>query len=326
MPQTVSASITKFRTDSVDLTAETTMVARSSRDFLFEQIKTLAKSSILSGSTLSFGSFSRRTKMQPLDDIDCLAMLRCGNAALIKSGYTYDLKITNLGAALAPYADANGFVNSTLILNAVKKALESVPQYSKSNIGRNGSAVVLDLKSYTWSFDVVPACAVSGPNDSIAYYIIPNGTGKWKATDPRIDAARATEANARHTTLFLPSVRLLKYWNRRTHKPKLPSYYFETLLTNRALQISPYKTIQNALHDLLWGLRETVKNVCPDPKGREPNLDAAVDPDTKQKVYNAATLAWHAAKQAIDAEIVGDHTTANAQWASLFGPSFTSFG
>lgn len=326
MPFTVWGAFQKFRDDTVDLPAELTASARASRDFLYEQIKGLSGSSILSGTTVSFGSFARRTKMRPLDDIDCLAIIDCGKTTeSYYSGYVYNIMVTDRYAALAPYADTSGYVNSTMVLNAVKKALESVSQYSKSEIGRNGSAVVLNLKSYQWAFDVVPACGVSG-NGQTKYYLIPDGSGKWKRTDPRIDAKRAIDANAKHAGNFLTATRLLKYWNRRTHKPRLSSYYFETLLTNEALESAKYGDLQAALEDLLWGVRQRVLNSCQDPKGLGPNLDADVDYDTKRKVQDAAAGAWHLAREAISLEASDKHKEAIGRWRSIFGPAFPDYG
>lgn len=326
MPSTVSACFVKFRENSVDLPTDQTATARASRDFLFDQIKSLSASTILTGSTINFGSFARRTKMRPLDDIDCFAMLSCANTTESHSiGYTYNLVAKN-NATLYAYADSYGYVNSTKVLNAVKTALQSVSQYKQSDIGRDGSAVGLNLKSYDWSFDVVPACPVSNANGDTTHYLIPDGSGKWKRTDPRVDANRTSQASGVHNGRFLPSVRLMKYWNRRVHKPRLPSYYFETLLTNRAISHSAYASLQNAIEDLLYGVRETVLGTCNDPKGYEPNLDRNVDYETKKKVYSALNEAWLASRRAIEAEIAGNHKDAISNWQSIFGPDFPAYG
>jgi hypothetical protein len=36
------------------------------------------------------------------------------------------------------------------------------------------------LKSYTWSFDVVPSCLVASGSSS--WFLIPDGNGRWKRT------------------------------------------------------------------------------------------------------------------------------------------------
>ena len=327
MPSTVAACFQKFRENYLDLPTDLTETARASRDFLFAQIKALSSTTLLAGSTDSFGSFARRTKMRPLDDIDCLARLSCANTSesYESGGYTYNL-VAKSNAALYTYADASGNVNSTKVLNAVKTALQSVAQYKQSGVGRDGSAVVLDLKTYSWSFDVVPTCAVANTAGDTLHFLIPDGNAKWKRTDPRIDANRTATASAAHNGHFLRAVRLLKYWNRRVHKPRLPSYYFETLATNRALAHPKYASLQNAIEDMLYGIRETVLGACKDPKGHEPNLDRSVDNDTKQKVYAAVDEAWLVSRRAIEAEVAGDQRRAVAHWQSIFGPDFPAYG
>ena len=325
LPSTVSACFTKFRGDYVDLPTATSQTARSSRDFLYGQIKTLSSAyKILQGDSVSFGSFARRTKMRPLDDIDCLARLTSSNTTeYYSSAYTYNLHATK-ESPLWVYSDSNDYVNSTKVLNALTKALESVSQYSGSDVGRDGSAVVLGLKSYTWSFDVVPACLVASRSSS--WYLIPDGSGRWKRTDPRIDAARSEGASTRHNTYFLPAVRILKYWNRRGGKPRLPSYYFETLMTTRALAASPYASLQNAVADLMLGVKSTVRGTCADPKGYEPNLDMGTSWETQGKVYDAASAAYDNLSAAITQEIAGNHKSAISYYRAVFGTDFPAYG
>lgn len=262
--------------------------------------------------------------MWPLDDIDCFARLTsAGTTEYYSSGYTYNLHAIK-DSPLWAYSDSNGYVNSTKVLNALKKALESISQYSGSDVGRDGSAVVLALKSYTWSFDVVPACLVASGLSS--WYAIPDGSGRWKRTDPRIDAARSDAASKRHNTYFLPAARILKYWNRRGGKPRLASYYFETLLTTRALSASPYASLQNAVADLMLGVKNTVRSPCGDPKGYEPNLDSGKSYDTQCKVYNAASTAYDNLSAAITQEIAGNHKNAISYYRAVFGTEFPAYG
>jgi hypothetical protein len=114
MPSTVGSAFNSFRTNTVDLTANDTQKARSSRDYLFEQIKSLAQNNAdfprLGGGYLSFGSFARKTKIRPLDDVDVLVLLNGrGTTAYHYQGNIYDLKMTDSSAFLASFADNSGF-------------------------------------------------------------------------------------------------------------------------------------------------------------------------------------------------------------------------
>lgn len=235
MSYTVWGAFEQFRKNTVDLAPDVSSKARTSRDYLFGQIKTLANNADfpkLKGGYLPFGSFARKTKIQPLDDIDILILIDGANTEEQPSYsefYTYYLKAQNALAPLYLFTDEYDYVNSTRILNKIRYYLSSVANYQKAEIKKTMQAVTLNLKSYDWVFDIVPAVPAYNYSGSIAYYLIPDGKGKWIKTDPRVDSNNVTIVNSRNNGKFLPLLRLLKYWNRRTHKPRLQSYYFETL-------------------------------------------------------------------------------------------------
>ena len=63
-------------------------------------------------------------------------------------------------------------------------------------------------------------------------YLIPDGNGYWKKTDPRIDKERTTRINQNHDGNILQIIRILKYWNRRATMPTMSSYLLETMILN----------------------------------------------------------------------------------------------
>src|SRR5690554_1351734 len=79
MPYTVGGAFTAFRSTTVDLDPDQTRTARTSRDYLIKQMRTLAGSDSafprLCGDPIHYGSFARRTKIRPLDDIDFMVVL-----------------------------------------------------------------------------------------------------------------------------------------------------------------------------------------------------------------------------------------------------------
>lgn len=174
MVYTVWGAVDRFRTDEVDLDPNETKIARASRDYLVEQIKTIAKNNgtfpRLGGPYRSYGPFARRTKIRPLNDIDLLLLLSGTGAAeaTTSAPYIYQVKITDSSAPLAAFAEATSYfdttryVNSTKLLNAIKSHLVTVPTYGKATIKRTGEAVTLNLSSRTWAFDIVPAVGVAG--------------------------------------------------------------------------------------------------------------------------------------------------------------------
>jgi hypothetical protein len=73
------------------------------------------------------------------------------------------------------------------MINYIIKNQSSLRDYNKAEMHRNQEAVTLQLKSYEWNYDIIP-CFYA--NDD--FYLIPDGNGNWKKTDPRIDAQRMT--------------------------------------------------------------------------------------------------------------------------------------
>lgn len=144
---TVKAAFKKFQSYIVDLEQTTTEIGRASQEYLFEQVKKLSKNHSnfprLKGNYIPFGSFARKTKIHPLDDIDLLLLLN-GRGISVElsyrqkaSGYGVNMtavcrvKITDIRSPLLSFADNKGYVNSIKILNRIKYHLASVPNYQK---------------------------------------------------------------------------------------------------------------------------------------------------------------------------------------------------
>ena len=333
---TVWGAFDKFRTDSVDLDPEVSKTGRLSRDYLIGQIKIIDKNNIafpqLGGDYRPYGSFARRTKIQPLDDIDLLLVLNgYGTMEIFRSApNSYRLKITDGASPLASFSEMSNtffdtarYVNSTKVLNAIKAGIAAVPNYRKADIKRTGVAVTLQLTSRPWAFDIVPALAIG---DSVKYFLIPDGKGCWMRTDPRVDNTNVTIATARHSGKLLPTLRLLKYWNGRTTKPRLGSYHFETLALKvfaSGPAIANYPAAVKYFFDngpaYLW-------QSCPDPKGLGAALDASVDHTTKSKVSEAMKEAATWAGYALFYENRSETKNAIDWWGRVFGSAFPAYG
>jgi hypothetical protein len=331
MPYTVWGAFDKFRKDNVDLDPSDTVKARSSRDYLVGQLKDLNSHDSdcpkITGH-VPFGSFARKTKIRPLDDIDLLALI-AGSGVAVESTwdqYVFKLKIIDRYAFLARFDDGSGYVSSTRLLNQIKKSLSKVKNYSKAEIKRTGEAIVLNLTSYTWVFDIVPSVPVVNYYNSTDYYLIPNGSGNWKRTDPRKDTEFVTRVNKQHNFNLLPTMRLLKYWNARPHKPRLSSYYFETV----ALKVFDNSTVIDSFPKAIRYFFNIgtvyIDGSCPDPKGLGQALDKDVDAETKRKVKAAMNEAYSAAGDALTYEAQDKQEVAINAWKKVFGPAFPSYG
>ena len=328
---TTAQAFEDFRRYKVDLNPNKVKKARQSRVYLQEQL-TAAKNDDpdfprITDSFMPFGSFARRTKVRPLDDIDMLVMLNGQDSQFVQACwdiYTFLISTTSDFSPLRPYVDEYGWVNSTRILNHFKSGLKKIPNYQKSEIKRTGAAVVLNLKSYEWAFDIVPALPAGDGSGSILHYLIPDGRGNWMRTDPRIDQELITNANQNQNGYLLPLIRLIKYWNVRSRAAhRLASYHLETLLINAFR--SGYPAIESKIR---WSvpcafqqLASHVINSCPDPKDLGPNLDAGMTWETREKVRDAANERAQYATNALQYEQQGDHEKAIECWKDVF-PNF----
>lgn len=333
MVYTVWGAFDWFRKNVVDLEAEQVKKARSSRNYLFDQIKLLADKDIyfprLYGNFLPFGSLARSSKIRPLNDIDILILLNgrdTRDTSSTSDSYTSWLKILSDDAPLARFRDDYGYVNSTKVLNKFRDSLANTPNYKKAELHKRMQAVTLELSSHPWVFDIVPSVPISNSTNGISHYLIPNGHGDWIRTDPRIDSANITRVNQKHAGEFLPTLRLLKYWNARTHKPVLGSYYYETL----ALRVFDYATkIQSypqAIKYFFDNCPSYFLSSCPDPKNLGPALDVSLDLDTKQKVSAAMNEAAKWAGYALMYEGNSQAKEAIYWWGHIFGPNYPTYG
>jgi hypothetical protein len=333
MAYTVGGAFSTFRSNTVDLEPNESDKARSSRDYMCDQLKTLGKDDQyfpkITNQFIGFGSFARKTKIRPLDDIDVLMLLDGSGITTRQSQndpYEFWLYIDKPDAPLARFPDDYGFVNSTKVLNQIKSSLKSVANYYKADIKKNQQAVTLDLLSYTWVFDLVPAVPVGDGFGNTSYFLIPDGTGDWLRTNPSKDAEYITRVNQWHDGQFLSVMRLLKYWNRRTHKPRLMPYYFETLALKVFDYALKFTTPQQAIKYFFDNCSNHLVNPCPDPKGLGRALDADVDWDTKTKVKAAITEAATWADYAMMYETLNDPKNAIYWWGKVFGPEFPTYG
>lgn len=331
MPYTVNTSLSQYREYTVDLDKDETKRARASRDYLKDQISRLADNRSdfpkITKEYLAFGSFARSTKVRPLDDIDIMVILNGSNTTEISSyssTYSYRLQANNT-SYLWQFTDDYGYVNSTKILNRFRDGLSSISNYRNAAINRRMQAVVLNLVSYAWSFDIVPAVPI-GRNGTREYFLIPDGSGNWIRTDPRRDQTFITDANKRHNSNLIPLIRLLKYWNmKRYSPPKIGSYYLETMIINSFKWATPISSIKNSIPDAFRQLGNAVITSCPDPKNLGPSLENSETWDTRFKVRDAALKMADNANNALRAEQSGNHELAIGWWDLVF-PDFPKYG
>lgn len=224
MPRTVRACFEAFNREIVNLDSGENDIANSSRDWLIGQIHNKCAEGVLPASysemDMKFGSFARKTKIRPLDDIDIMMCYKGqgGKYHVTNTDNIYDITMPDSIRVLSGLRNDNGTLNSRKVVENLKSALFNVPQYQKADIHRNQEAVTLKLSSYDWNFDIVP-CFHTDTN----FYLIPDGQGKWKPTNPVIDKKRLEDAD-NNIGMTRQIIRTMKYWKNRIWGKSLGSY------------------------------------------------------------------------------------------------------
>lgn len=322
---TVNEAFNKFNKDYVNLDPERTKIARSSREWLSKQLVGLPERvtnfpKLFDGMHVNFGSFSRNTKIRELDDIDMILTLSAEGTTYetIIHGEEYTLRPPSSAVKLTSLCNDNGTLNSIRVVNALVSALGKIEQYKSSEMHRVQEAATLQLNSYEWCYDIVPAF-----HTDTGYYLIPDGQGGWKATDPRIDHARVERINQKHGGKIVQIIRTLKFWNRRAMMVTIPSYLFENIILNYFdYQASVSEHIDFSLKDFFGYLVSGIHYDVSDPKNFQGNLNT-LSAEERLNISTKASEAFEKANAAIKLEVTDkDQAAAIRKWAEIFGPNF----
>lgn len=329
MARSVNAAFSQFSSEVVDLDPEQVSLARASHNWLIDQIERFPYTIVgfpdiyYAENNVKFGSFSRKTKKRPLDDIDFIVVFSGMGSTYSSFFNIINIHVPPLVTKLCSLAD-NGHLNSIKVLNKLLHSLKDVPQYSKAEIHRKQEAVTLKLLSYPWNFDIVPAFITEQDNNGRSYYLIPDGKGYWKKTDPRIDAILTTQVNQMHDGRLLKIIRLIKYWNNRPIAPKMESYLLENIILKFFANSPKIINREFAIRDFFQYLSWAIYEACYDPKGIQGDLNQ-LDFIARNKISLAASEVQRTATSAIYYSALGDHINAINQWKLIFGNNFPEY-
>ncbi|MBO1628258.1 nucleotidyltransferase [Bacillus arachidis] len=329
MVKTTNSAYDNFIKDSVDLDSKQTGIARNSRDWLYGNLKSFPTDvenfpQLYAGKEIiGFGSFRRKTKIRPLDDIDLMLVFKAVGTTYTEYTDKIVLNVPESADKLRKLVNDDGTLNSIRVIEKIKSSLSIIPQYKKAEIHRRQEAATLELSTYDWVFDIVPAFITSEDAYGKSYYIIPDGSGNWKKTDPRIDNERVTETNKKFDGNVLGLIRVVKYWN--TNCSKTISSY---LMENIVLDYFQYKLYWNGMKQELKGFFEYLKTSIYsshyDPKGIQGDLNT-LDYNTQLAISNQASECFENIDLAIRNEILGKHEEAIEYWKKVFSDEFPSY-
>lgn len=328
MAKNVNQAFEEFNINTVNLIKENTDNARRSRDWLIEQLVGFPENvedfpNDYPAKHIRYGSFARNTKIRPLDDIDLMYCLSADQAYYSVDSFDKDkyyIHTQNSSTELKKLSD-NDILNSIKVVNKFVKALNAVPQYSNSEVKRNQEAAVLNLTSYAWSFDIVP-CFYTVNN----FYLIPDGVGNWKATNPLIDQENIKSTNKTYGGKVYQLVRTLKYWNSNFLNPKLGSYLFEVFIINYV----KYQGNQSDFNDInisgfFYYLYQNIFYDVNDPKNIQGNINNLTS-DQRARVSIKAKESYDYAIKALDFENnQKNQEKAIENWRNIFGEKFPKY-
>lgn len=332
MALTVNDAFKVFMKDIINLDADVVESAKKSRDNLLDNIAEFDNASdffkLWGDINIQFGSFARKTKCRELDDIDLMIGISGSGATYNSFDMWNNVRISGNSnvAAQRSCMNMDGTLNSTSVTNRFKKKLETVREYSRSEIRRNGEAVVLNLVSKDWSFDIVPCFQTVAESDGRSYYLIPNGNGNWKKTDPRIDKEHVTMTNQNNSGMVLELIRLCKKWNRVKNAKTLSSYLLETMIINFAdspIELNPYIALR--FKSALKYIAENITHPVYDLKGIQGNINDLNLFDQLNLQYKAQTD-YVKACEAWNQERNRNQKEAIRIWGEILGGDFPTYG
>ena len=348
MAMKVNRAFSEFFNDVVNISKIESDNAKKSRDYLISQIVNISNNGkflrLASQYNCFFGSFSRKTKVCVLNDVDLIIGLN--GCDLLCEGYKWD-KITlklkkncsdkrliNLSDNISMFSwqEPDYELNSNKVKNNLVSELKNISQYEKAEIHARGEAITLKLKSYAWNFDIVPAFYYEENNKS--YFIIPNGNGKWKKTNPIIEQKRIANANSKFNNTVLQTVRLVKYWNMRGRMPNITSYVLETMVLDYFDSAKHYCINQDGsttdypnvhFRDALYYISNNIYSNVYDSKGIQGNIND-LSLNEKNRIHQRAKTDYEKAKNAVNAEInEKNHQKSINIWRDIFGEEFPKY-
>jgi hypothetical protein len=332
MATTVIQAFNEFLQDKVNLDPAKTTKGRNSRDWLVGQIQHFEDGDtdfpeIYTEKNIYFGSFARRTKKRPLDDIDIMICLKANGCTYIEYTDKIEITVPETSTRFLKYRnDGTAILNSRKLINKFVEKLADIPQYEKAEIKRNLEAATLNLTSYDWVFDIVPCFFTTEDQFGRTYYIIPDGKGNWKKTDPRIDKERLTNLNTNHDGNILNVIRAVKYWNKRATMPTMSSYLLENMIIEyyqlKTSKASQFVDIE--LVDVFLDIHNRVYNNINDPKGIQGNINL-LTLDEKRKISQIAYDDYVIAFNARKLEQEKNMKSSINKWREIFGDEFPTY-
>ncbi|GAB4201281.1 MAG: hypothetical protein OHK0022_23140 [Roseiflexaceae bacterium] len=331
MPYTVNTSFQLFRSAFVDLDQPSIARAQAAQAALQTLLTALPEDVgrlfDAGRPLLAAGPLVRRTAIKSQRVVALLLPLAArGLSPEPQQGGRWRITLREPEGPLRACAGDDALVEPGRIAERLVGVLAALPGCRRSEALPDG-AVRLELAEQPWRFELRPALAVRGADDTTGHMLVPDGRAAWRRADPQREQRLLEEENRRHNGLLLPLIRLLSYWNSNYHSiPGLPTDYLEALLIGGFQEQDPLDSLK---HGLLAGFRqlaERLEGPCPDPYGLGPDLHTAIDQETRDQMREKALVMAQFAQYGLYYERQGDQEEAVGWWRLMFFPDFPAYG
>jgi hypothetical protein len=249
------------------------------------------------------GSYSRKTAVRPLNDVDVFLVL--------------DPAVHG----------ARKYSEPLLILEDLQRALRGCYPSPGPATRIQGRSVNVEFSGTGIGYDIIPAFfhSMQGTLPTDVVYEIPDRNRRtWIRTNPERHRQRCVEANQRAGGMLNRIIKAAKHWNRsqkdaRGEKP-WRSFHLESLAYGAFR--SPPGSERAGLAALLNHLVASASSSCPDPAGLGPSVDSDIDWGARQRAQQLTQSAASLAADAMAQERYGDHAAAAGRWRQLLGSEF----
>lgn len=242
------------------------------------------------------GSYSRKTIIRPIDDIDLYVRVHYRKHAEGQSPMS--------------------------ILRLMAKAIRK--RYRNNTI-INVDAPCIVVKFWNYKFEIIPAVGYS--DDSDLYSIPAPGSKEWMQCYPKIPDKWLSTCNHGNNSLFIPLIKMLKQWN-RNNKVGLKSFHIELLTEKVFGAVTDIYSYPQGIYDWMYCVRNLIwENNSPFVLEPGKNYDY-VDKYLYEKPFRLRVVrkkfdaGLKKAERAWNFYSKSNYLAAKHAWNNMFGPKF----
>lgn len=289
MAMTVAAGFAELLS-RLDLTATQKLTAKAHINSIISFFK--ANFDLSSAGAFYTGSYRRGTMIRWTRDVDILAAL-----------------------SVAKYDPVYGN-DSSKFLYMVRNALND--HFGSTQVSTKQVAVKVDYSDIT--ADVVPCFPRKGGG-----FLMPNGTGGWRGTNPPFHTTLMKEADEAHSMRLKPIVRLMKAWNYQNGH-HLSSIHVELMVERMWREVAIGSVTSAAAAESLRVMPSWLQSTFPDPWPDGRPIDADLSRDDRDVAIRLLKEDAARSAQAEQDRKAGRVESAFERWGVVYRGAFPAFG